>query len=104
MLPRGPDGGLMAIAANQDFTLVWTGGQAGASLTMQAFADPEGVLECTWPSQPGQGTIPRAALAPLSRGSGVMYGYHHMDTMFDAGDWSIDLRATTAAFASASYE
>jgi hypothetical protein len=64
--------GPLTIPHDRDFTIAWSGGSAGAvrfTLTFGASGPvAETQLVCLFPSGPGQGTVPAAALAMLPHG------------------------------------
>jgi hypothetical protein len=98
--PAGDAGGLV-IPTEQDLTVSWTGGVAGARVVFKATAFPSNQtaqVACGWDATAGQGTIPAAALAPLAAGSsvpGAASWFQQTGSAFDAGPWPVAITAET---------
>jgi hypothetical protein len=89
--------GFYRIPTSADFVVQWTGGQAGGTFTFSAVgADGAQYLSCQWPASLGQGTIPRAILAPFAGtsndGASIQY-QQQVSTTFTAGEYTIRVTA-----------
>jgi hypothetical protein len=89
--------GFYRIPTSADLVVEWTGGEAGGTFSFFAQgADGTQYLECEWPASLGQGTIPRAMLAPFAGTSndGATVGYaQQVATSFTAGEYTISMTA-----------
>jgi hypothetical protein len=89
--------GFYTIPTSADLVVEWTGGEAGGTFSFVAQgADGTRYLECEWPASLGQGTIPRAILAPFAGtsndGATIDYG-QQVATSFTAGEYTISMTA-----------
>jgi hypothetical protein len=103
------DGGTVDIVTSQDLVVTWTGGQTGATalfLGDSYFVATGGhtSLRCSWTAAAGQATVPQAALAGLSGGTGDVFLLQSVTTSFDAGAWAIQLQASTFDYSTASFQ
>jgi hypothetical protein len=96
------DAGAIVIPTAQPLDVTWTGGQTGArvNVTLSAFftSGASASTFCSWDATTGQGTVPASALAPLASGTlqaGGVVSYQQAPTSFDAGPWTVALRAYT---------
>ena len=86
------------LSTSQDFTLAWSGGEPGASVTIGiargAFNGSEGV-SCMFDATAGTGTIPKELLATIQNGSpnGDLLVSQQRKTTFASGAFVIDLVA-----------
>jgi hypothetical protein len=96
------DAGTIAVSTSNPLTVTWTGGTSGdrVYVDLSAFftSGASASTICSWDAMAGTGTIPAAALAPLSSGTqqpgrGAAIWYQQSDTAFNAGRWAIALRA-----------
>jgi hypothetical protein len=92
-----PVSGFYRIPTSADLVVEWTGGQAGGTFTFSALgADGTRYLSCEWPALLGQGTIPRAILAPFAGtsndGASIQY-QQQVATTFTAGEYTISVTA-----------
>ncbi len=100
--------GTSTVSTSSDLTVTWTGGQSGATMTFEGGA-ANGVapffFTCDWDASIGQGTVPKAVLAPFS---GFPDGYfafgQRATTTFTAGAYPISESAGMYATAGATYQ
>ena len=96
------------MSTSSDLTVSWSGGQTGATMTLEGGAS-NGVAPfyfvCTFDASLGQGTVPMATLKPFS---GFPNGYitygQGATTTFTAGAYTIVESATLYSTASVSFE
>jgi hypothetical protein len=85
------------ISRNADYGLSWSDGGAGqlrVSLTVPQMNGNPGI-DCTFPAAAGAGAIPAQALSMLPSGQGIMSFSIISTSDFPAGDWQVELAATT---------
>jgi hypothetical protein len=103
-------GGFGAISTTADLPIQWTGGQAGAQLTVtfsEMTIGPEAptTISCTFDASLGQATIPQAALAPLAGlKQAIMNWDQTVSKQFDVAGWSVQVQASADLFGPASFE
>jgi hypothetical protein len=86
------DGGTTVIPTTADLPITWNGGQAGATMQLEAI-ESNGFAYCAWVGSAGQGTIPAATLKPLSGTSGYLFYGQSNTTTFFAGQYNVSLTA-----------
>jgi hypothetical protein len=89
-----PDSGTVIIPTGADLVVTWSGGQAGATMLLEAAgSNGQDYTYCTWNGSDGKGIVPAATLKPFSGTSGyVVYGQYNT-TSFYAGPYAISLTA-----------
>jgi hypothetical protein len=103
-------GGFGAISTTADLPIQWTGGQAGALLTVYFNEETTGPVQpttvaCAFDASLGQATIPQAALAPLAGlKDAIMNWDQTVSKQFDVAGWSLQVQASADLFGSASFE
>jgi hypothetical protein len=83
------------ITLGQDLTFTWTGaGSATVEITLDGPNKTPPLIVCNFPGAAGSGTIPKAALANFSPGSGATFaGAVVTSVPIQAGDWPIGFTA-----------
>jgi hypothetical protein len=105
-------GGFGAISTTADLPIQWTGGQAGAQLTVYFNEMPTApsteepmIVACTFDASLGHATIPQAALAPLAgRKQAIMNSRQIVSKQFNVAGWSLQVVASADLFVDASFE
>ncbi len=92
--PIYADGGTTVIPTGADLVVTWSGGQAGATMLLEA-ASGNGTdyTYCTWNGSDGKGIVPAATLKPFSGTSGYFIYGQYNTTSFFAGPYAISLTA-----------
>jgi hypothetical protein len=109
-LTTSAPGGFGAISTTADLPIQWTGGQAGAQLTVTFNEMTTGpslptTVACTFDASLGQATIPQAALAPLAGlKQAIMNWDQTVSKQFDVAGWSVQVLASADLFGPASFE
>ncbi|HTQ48131.1 MAG TPA: hypothetical protein VMI75_35490 [Polyangiaceae bacterium] len=92
--PISPDGGTTVISTGADLVITWSGGQAGATMLLEAAgSNGQDYTYCTWNGSDGKGIIPAATLEPFSGTSGYLIYGQYNTTSFYAGPYAISLTA-----------
>jgi hypothetical protein len=107
------DAGVLTIPTTTDLAVSWTGGTTGDRffLSLSAFftSGASASTLCSWQATLGQGTVPASALAPLKGGtpqegrSSALW-YQQADTTFNAGRWTVAMRAFSSSGALVSFQ
>jgi hypothetical protein len=105
-------GGLGAISTTADLPIQWTGGQAGAQLTLYFNEMTSGpstgvptTVACTFDASLGQATIPQAALAPMAgQKQAIMNSVQTVSKQFNVAGWSLQVQASVDLFGDASFQ
>jgi hypothetical protein len=105
------DGGSADISTAADLHVAWSGGQAGATVTLQASSEGLGTsmsyatISCSWDGGLGQGTVPKSILSMLAGGGpGTLTYGQESATTFTAGAYSIAESVLLYSVASANFE
>jgi hypothetical protein len=103
--PVSTDGGTTVIPTGADLLVTWNGGQAGATMLLEAVgSNGQDYTYCTWNGSDGKGIVPAATLKPFSGQSGYfVYGQYNA-TSFFAGPYSISLTALPYTGGSVSFQ
>jgi hypothetical protein len=94
-------GGTIIVSTSQDLHVAWTGGETNAFEDVLFFAQTTMTqieVECTFDATLGQGTIPKAALAPLASGLPGTDSFktaQYRTITFTSGPFTITLQAET---------
>jgi len=94
--PAADTTGVVAWSRDMDLSLKFDRGAANVQLLVQGGASPGVTVECLFPSQPGEATIPSAALKQLPPGT-TLYVFTYKVQSITAGQYAIDLKAFSAA-------
>jgi hypothetical protein len=103
--PTAGSGGHYSISTSADLAVAWSAGHAGDSVLFQALSGASAYyFACTWDATAGEGTVPKAIVAPLA---GQQYAeiewLQGTTKTFDAGGYAITLTASIGGTQSAEF-
>jgi hypothetical protein len=102
MIVPSPMPGASTLVA-QDLAFTWTGGEAGATVSFEAFSN-QTLVTCVFDAKKGAGVMPASFLAPFKGTSGtLLWSQNRTETVF-AGSYPIAVGATQFGIIATSFD